>query len=73
MKSKVEEELEHLEKDGISERVQFADWAAPIVAVLKADGKSVHNIFVVTSKSPLIRPPNWIDILFQKLRICSHS
>ena len=42
MKSKVEEELERLEKEGIIELVQFADWAAQIVAVLKADGKSVR-------------------------------
>ena len=42
MTGKVEEELERLEKEGIIEPVQFADWAAPIVAVLKADGKSVR-------------------------------
>ena len=34
-------ELERLKKEGIIEPIQFADWAAPIVAVLKADGKSV--------------------------------
>ena len=42
MTEKVEEELERLEKEGIIEPVQFADWAAPIVAVLKADGRSVR-------------------------------
>ena len=42
MKKKVEEELERLEAEGIIEPIQFADWAAPIVAVLKADGKSVR-------------------------------
>ena len=41
MTGKVEKELKRLEKEGIIEPVQFADWAAPIVAVLKADGKSV--------------------------------
>ena len=39
---KVDEELQRLEKDGILEPVQFADWAAPIVTVLKADGKAVR-------------------------------
>ena len=42
MKSEVEAELDRLQKDGIIEPVQFADWAAPIVAVLKSDGKSVR-------------------------------
>ena len=42
MKSKVEEELERLEKEGIIEPVQYAEWAAPIVPVLKADGKSLR-------------------------------
>ena len=39
---KVDEELQRLEKDGIIEPVQFADWAAPIVTVLK----SMENLFV---------------------------
>ena len=42
MKGKVEEELDRLQKEGVIEPIQFADWAAPIVAVLKADGKSVR-------------------------------
>ena len=42
MKSKVEEELEWLEKEGIIEPVQYAEWVAPIVPVLKADGKSLR-------------------------------
>ena len=42
MYGKVDEELQRLEKDGIIEAVQFADWAAPIVSVLKSDGKSVR-------------------------------
>ena len=39
MKSKVEEELERLEREGIIQPVQYVEWAAPIVPVLKADGK----------------------------------
>ena len=42
MKTKVEEELEHLEKEGIIEPVQYADWAAPIMPILKPDGKSLR-------------------------------
>ena len=42
MKSKVEEELECLEKEGIIEPMQYAEWAAPTVPVLKADGKSLR-------------------------------
>ena len=38
MREKVEEELECLHKQGIIELVQFSDWAAPIVPVLKPDG-----------------------------------
>ena len=42
VRSKVEAELECLEAEGVIEPIQFADWAAPIVAVLRADGKSVR-------------------------------
>ena len=42
MTGKVEEELELLKKEGIIKPILFADWAALIVAVLKADGKSVR-------------------------------
>ena len=39
MYGKVDEELQHLEKDGIIEAIQFA---TPIVSVPKLDGKSVR-------------------------------
>jgi len=42
MQPKVEAELEHLENEGIIKPVHFADWAAPIVPVLKSDKKSVR-------------------------------
>lgn len=42
MRSKVEEELVRLQRQGILMPVQFADWAAPIVPVLKADKKAVR-------------------------------
>jgi len=42
MQPKVEAELERLENEGIIKPVHFADWAAPIVPVLKSDKKSVR-------------------------------
>ena len=38
LKAKVEAELDRLQEHGIIEPVRFADWAAPIVPVLKRDG-----------------------------------
>ena len=38
---KVEQELEWLESTGIISAVQFADWAAPIIPVVKTDG-TIH-------------------------------
>jgi hypothetical protein len=39
LREKVEEELQHLQQEGILEPVQFSEWAAPIVPVLKSNGK----------------------------------
>ena len=39
LKSKVEDELERLEADGVISPVTFSKWAAPIVPVVKGDGK----------------------------------
>ena len=38
LRSKVEAELDRLERHHILERVQFSNWAAPIVPVVKQDG-----------------------------------
>ncbi|XP_063049093.1 uncharacterized protein K02A2.6-like [Engraulis encrasicolus] len=38
MRAKVEEELERLQREGIITPVKYAEWAAPIVPVLKPDG-----------------------------------
>ena len=38
LKTKVEQELERLERKRIITPVQFSDWAAPIVPVVKSDG-----------------------------------
>ena len=42
LRDKVEEELSRLERDGIIEPVEFSDWAAPIVPVLKGNGQNVR-------------------------------
>ena len=38
LKDKIGEELNRLEKLGVLEKVEFSDWATPIVPVLKPDG-----------------------------------
>ena len=42
MRSKVEDELKRLVKEGPLEKIDYADWATPIVAVLKRDMKSIR-------------------------------
>ena len=42
LRSKVEDELERLVAEGTLERVTHSEWATPLVAVLKADKKSVR-------------------------------
>ena len=42
MRDKVEEELQRLVTEGTLEAVDYSDWAAPIVPVLKSDHKSVR-------------------------------
>ena len=72
LRSKVEEELQRLQKEGVIEPIQFADWAAPIVPVLKQDGKSVRICgdfkMTVNQASKLDRYPiPKIEDLFSKL------
>ena len=38
MRSIVKAELERFKAEGVIEPIQFADWAAPIITVLKANG-----------------------------------
>ena len=42
LREKVDRELDRLQSEGIIEPVQFADWAAPVVPVLKQDKKSLR-------------------------------
>ena len=42
LRDKVEKELQRLQEEGIIEPVEFAEWAAPIVAVLKRDRNCVR-------------------------------
>ena len=38
LREKIKKELDHLEKTGIIITVEFSDWAAPVVLVVKPDG-----------------------------------
>ena len=38
LRGRVEQELDCLERDGIIQPVEFSEWAAPIVPVVKTDG-----------------------------------
>ena len=38
MKEKIAEELKRLQRIGVLKKVEFSDWATPIVPVLKPDG-----------------------------------
>ena len=67
----IEKELERLLKDGVIEQVQFSEWAAPVVLVLKNDNsvricgdyKVTINQVAKTDTYPLPR----IDDLFASL------
>ena len=64
MQTLVEEELNRLVQLGILEPVQFAEWAAPIVPVLKSDKKSIRicGNFKLTVNQAL---HDWIGTQFQ--------
>ena len=72
MCSLVEKELDRLIQEGILEPVQFANWAAPIVPVLKSDKASVRICgdfkLTVNQASKLDRYPiPRVEDLFAKL------
>ena len=63
LRGKVEQALEHMVKDGVIEPVECAEWAAPIVPVMKQDGsvrvcgdyKTTVNQAMVVDSYPLPR------------------
>ena len=71
MKTKIEEDLDRMEKLGIIEKVDTSEWAAPTVPVVKADGSVRHcgdykvmvNPHLDVNQHPLPRP----DELFTTL------
>ena len=72
MRDLVEKELERLTQQGVLEPVQFADWAAPIVPVLKSDKKSVRicgdfKVTVNTASRLDAYPIPRVEDLFAKL------
>ena len=65
LKKGVEDELERLEKEGIISPVEFSEWAAPIVPVVKTNGdvriciKDCFNTIVYHSEfHPLLESSN---------------
>ena len=73
MRPLVEVELEKLVKQGVIEPVTFADWAAPIVPVLKDDKKSVRicgDFSLTVNKASRLDcyPIPRVEDLFAKLR-----
>ena len=66
LKTKVEEELDRLEREGVIEKIKSSEWAAPIVPVMKPDGsiricgdyKLTANRATKTELYPLPRAEN---------------
>ena len=71
LRDKVGLELDRLESEGVIERVQFSDWAAPIVPVVKKDGSvRIYGDYKVTINRAAktdTYPLPLIDDLFAKL------
>ena len=71
LKEKVEQELDHLQEDGTIEPVTYAEWAALIVPILKADGKiricSDYRVTVNQVATPDIYPLPQIEDFFASL------
>ena len=71
LRGKVETELGTLESTGIMSPVQFCDWAAPIVPVMKSNGTiRIFGHFKVTINSVSqvdTYPLPWVEELFSAL------
>ena len=71
MRAKVEAELERLQQAGVIQPVEFSDWAAPIVPVVKEDG-GVHicgdyNLTINQASQPDTYPLPRVEDLFTML------
>ncbi|XP_046841958.1 uncharacterized protein K02A2.6-like [Xenia sp. Carnegie-2017] len=72
LKDKVKEEIYRLEKLGVLEKVEFSDWATPIVPVLKPDGSvricGDYKVTINQSLDVQEYPMPTAEELFTKLR-----
>ena len=75
----VEKELYRLVAEGIIEPVQFADWAAPTVPVLKTFHIHVHTVYTLGAQhgSMLCADDPWITLCLRNpgiaLAVCRQS
>ena len=71
LRDKVEAELTHLQRQGIIEPVQFSEWAAPVVPVLKKDGnirlRGDYKVTVNAVAKPDTYPLPRIEDIFASL------
>ena len=68
MTGKIEVELKKLQDEGTIEPVQFSEWAAPIVPILKLDD-SIQFASAETTNPPSIKYQSWTVILSRRLKI----
>jgi len=71
LKGKVENKLGHLEKEGVIEKIQSSDWAAPIVPVVKQDGSvricGDYKVTINKAAKTESYPLQWIEDIFTSL------
>ena len=71
LKAKVEKDLERLQKENVISPVQFSDWAAPVVPVIKGDGsvRICGDFKVTVNKNAKVEeyPLPLVDDLFASL------
>jgi len=68
LKAKVEQELERLQGEGIISPVEFSEWAAPIVPVVKSNVSVCILCGDYKCIGKGIRHHNWIIIQFPRQR-----
>ena len=72
LKSAVDEEYDRLEREGIIEKVEFSEWATPMVHIPKADNTTRSCGDYAVTVNPQLQVPHYpiplpVDV-FQKLR-----